>query len=119
MDAEFANRGRASPVNLRLMQLVLVNTISGSSYRLPTLIEASAIRGGAGNQLMQSDVYIPSSLPRGTYKMFVSFPDYDPQLGSDPRYSLRIASVESSFTHRSIFEPVTGFNALNRTLTVV
>jgi Domain of unknown function (DUF4832)/Domain of unknown function (DUF4874) len=110
---DFANTGWARPVNSRPVHLVFRNTSTGAVFRVSTGANASTIAGGGTLAVRKHAFTLPTTMPAGTYRVLLSLPD---PLISTPAtqgaYSIRLASTTG-------WDPVTGYNDLQRTVTVL
>ena len=104
------NDGYAAPFNPRGVNLILRPTGLGTSYlaKLPD----DPRRFAPGSSTTVSHKFcLPSDIAAGTYALFLSLPDPVPALAARPEYAIRLAN-------QNTWEPSTGTNNLNRTLTV-
>lgn len=102
------NDGYATPFNPRNLELVLRNTSTGATYKLP--ISSDARRWSAGTSTTVSQTLTaPTSLPAGSYALLLNLPD--PLLSTRPEYSIRLAN-------QGTWDAATGMNSLLHTLTV-
>ncbi|GAA5064447.1 hypothetical protein HNP84_006930 [Thermocatellispora tengchongensis] len=100
------NEGWAAPVNPRNLELVLRS--GTATYRLPLSGDPRKWLAGTTTTLSQP-VTLPASMPAGSYALLLALPD--PQLGSRPEYSIRLANTGT-------WEPGTGLNNLLHTITI-
>ncbi|TCC24008.1 DUF4832 domain-containing protein [Kribbella sindirgiensis] len=102
------NDGYATPFNPRNLELVLRNTSTGSTYKLPISSDARRWTAGTSTTVSQT-LTVPSSLPAGSYALLLNLPD--PLLSTRPEYSIRLAN-------QGTWDAATGMNSLLHTLTV-
>ncbi len=102
------NDGYATPFNPRNLELVLRNTSTGTTYKLPIASDARRWTAGTSTTVSQT-LTVPSSLPAGSYALLLNLPD--PLLSTRPEYSIRLAN-------QSTWDAATGMNSLLHTLTV-
>jgi hypothetical protein len=102
------NDGYATPFNPRNLELVLRNTSTGSTYKLPIASDARRWTAGTSTTVSQT-LTVPSSLPAGSYALLLNLPD--PLLSTRPEYSIRLAN-------QNTWDAATGMNSLLHTLTV-
>ncbi len=110
LDIQLKNEGWAAPFNPRSVQLVLRNTSSGATYRLPLSADPRKWMPGTTVTLSQS-VTLPTTLPVGGYALLLNLPDPASSLSTRPEYAIQLAN-------QNVWEATTGFNDLQRTLTV-
>ncbi|TCC31021.1 DUF4832 domain-containing protein [Kribbella speibonae] len=102
------NDGYATPFNPRNLELVLRNTSTGITYKLPISSDARRWTAGTSTTVSQT-LTVPSSLPAGSYALLLNLPD--PLLSTRPEYSIRLAN-------QGTWDAATGMNSLLHTLTV-
>ncbi|WP_410791341.1 DUF4832 domain-containing protein [Kribbella sp. C-35] len=102
------NDGYATPFNPRNLELVLRNTSTGATYKLPISSDARRWTAGTSTTVSQN-LTVPSSLPAGSYALLLNLPD--PLLSTRPEYSIRLAN-------QGTWDAATGMNSLLHTLTV-
>jgi hypothetical protein len=103
------NNGWASNYNKRPVQLVLRNKANNTVYVKEINADPrywfSAVAKDISDNISLSDI------PKGSYNLFLNFPDPEPTLNSLPSYSIRLANV-------GIWEEATGYNSLQHELTI-
>jgi hypothetical protein len=104
------NEGFAAPFNPRAVELVLRHTSSGATYRLPLSADPRRWTPGTTTTVSQG-VTVPTSLPTGTYALLLNLPDPASSLSTRPEYAIQLANT-------NVWEASTGYNNLNRTVTV-
>ncbi|QRO00674.1 DUF4832 domain-containing protein [Archangium violaceum] len=110
VNIQLKNEGWAAPFNPRSVQLVLRNTSSGATYRLP--LSADPRQWAAGSTVtINQGVTLPATLPAGSYALLLNLPDPAPSLSTRPEYAIQLAN-------QNVWEASTGFNDLQRTVTV-
>ncbi|UBU15831.1 DUF4832 domain-containing protein [Nonomuraea gerenzanensis] len=102
------NDGYAAPVNPRGLELLLRNTSTGAVHRLPLSADPRRWAAGATSTITQT-VTLPAAIPAGSYALLLNLPD--PLLPARPEYAIRLAN-------EGTWEPATGFNDLQHTVTV-
>ncbi|ATB33200.1 DUF4832 domain-containing protein [Melittangium boletus] len=107
---EIKNEGWASPFNPRSVELVLRHTTSGAVHRLPLSVDPRRWAPGTTTTVSQG-VTLPASLPSGTYALLLNLPDPAASLNTRPEYSIQLANS-------NVWEASTGFNTLQRSVTV-
>lgn len=110
LDIQIKNEGWAAPYNPRSVELVLRNTSSGAVYRVPLSVEPRRWLAGTTTSIGPS-VTIPTSVPAGSYAVLLNLPDPASSLNTRPEYSIQLAN-------QNVWEASTGFNNLQRTVTV-
>ncbi|EPX61610.1 hypothetical protein D187_010229 [Cystobacter fuscus DSM 2262] len=110
LDIQIKNEGWAAPYNPRSVELVLRNTSSGAVYRVPLSVDPRRWLAGTTTSIGPS-VTIPTSVPAGSYALLLNLPDPASSLNTRPEYSIQLAN-------QNVWEASTGFNNLNRTVTV-
>ncbi|WP_257457983.1 DUF4832 domain-containing protein [Archangium lipolyticum] len=110
VDIQLRNEGWAAPFNPRSVQLVLRNTSSGATYRLPLSADPRHWTAGATVTISQG-VTLPATLPAGSYALLLNLPDPEPSLSTRPEYAIQLAN-------QNVWEASTGFNDLQWTVTV-
>src|SRR6218665_571927 len=110
LSIELKNEGWAAPFNPRSVELVLRNTSSGAIYRFP--LSADPRRWAPGTTVtINQGITLPTSLPAGSYALLLNLPDPASSLNTRPEYAIQLANS-------NVWEAVTGFNALLRTVAV-
>ncbi|GIJ48223.1 hypothetical protein Val02_51090 [Virgisporangium aliadipatigenens] len=103
------NVGYAAPFNPRGLELVLRNTSTGTVYKRQ--LSADPRRWASGGTSTVDQTVSLSGVPAGSYRLLLNLPDGASSLASRPEYSLRLANT-------GVWEPATGFNDLQHTVTV-
>ena len=106
---EISNIGYAPLYNERPAYLVLRN--GNAVYPLRLESDLRTWRPGGINKFINENVTIPEDLPAGEYELLLHLPDAYANLSDDSRYAIRFANINT-------WEPATGFNKLNATVTV-
>jgi hypothetical protein len=104
------NEGWAAPYNPRLAELVLRHTSSGATYRLPLSSDPRRWAPGTSVTLSQN-VTLPAGMATGSYALLLNLPDAAAALSTRPEYAIQLANA-------NVWEASTGFNSLQRTVTV-
>jgi hypothetical protein len=102
------NDGYATPYNPRGLQLVLRNTSSGTTYKLPMTSDPRRWTAGTSTTVTQT-LTLPATLPAGSYSLMLNLPD--PLLPTRPEYSIRLAN-------QNTWDAGLGMNSLLHTITV-
>lgn len=110
-----ANVGYAPIVNARKFEILLRNTDDGSVHKTDVTSYDGANTDPRywlpGLKTANLSIPVPSTLASGTYEVLVNLADPSPLLYDRPEYSIRLAN-------QNVWEPETGYNKLNHTLTV-
>ena len=106
---EISNVGYAPLYNERPAYLVLRN--GNAIYSLQLQSDLRTWRPNGINKSINENVTIPEDLPAGEYELLLHLPDAYATLANDPRYAIR-------FANKNTWEPATGYNKLNATVTV-
>jgi hypothetical protein len=107
---DIQNVGYAAPYNPRGFELVLKNTSTGTVYHVPLKADPRVWQPGAVT--VDESVTLPSSIPAGTYSMWMNLPDPAPALYGLPYYSIQLANT-------GLWDQSTGFNNLNHNLEII
>jgi hypothetical protein len=102
------NDGYATPFNPRGLELVLRNTSTGATYKLPIASDARRWTAGTSTTVSQT-LTVPTTLPAGSYALLLNLPD--PLLSTRPEYSIRLAN-------QSTWDAATGMNSLLHTVNI-
>ncbi len=109
------NVGFAAPYNPRPVELVLRSTTSGSTYTIPFSGDNADPRFWLpeGNITLAESLILPTNVPAGDYELLISLPDTSNNniIANRPEYAIQLANKDT-------WEPATGYNRLNHTLTV-
>jgi hypothetical protein len=105
------NDGFAAPYNPRGLELVLRSKSSGAIVRFILSYDPRTWLPDNGKISVNPTVSLPSSMATGVYDVLLNLPDPEPELNSDPLYSIR-------FANKDIWEPATGYNSLLTTITI-
>ncbi|MEP0368191.1 MAG: DUF4832 domain-containing protein [Cyclobacteriaceae bacterium] len=109
---DVANSGYAAPARLRQLYLVLRDSVTSEEYSIPFESDASDVRMWlSGNTAFNESLVVPVGVPTGTYDLFLNLPDATSSLGTNPKYSIRLAN-------QSTWESGTGFNDLGLSIQV-
>ncbi|OJH37733.1 DUF4832 domain-containing protein [Cystobacter ferrugineus] len=110
LDIQIKNEGWAAPFNPRSVELVLRNTSSGAVYRVPLSVDPRRWLAGTTTSIGPS-VTIPTTVPAGSYALLLNLPDPTSSLNTRPEYAIQLAN-------QNVWEASTGYNNLQRTVTV-
>jgi hypothetical protein len=105
------NDGFAAPYNPRGLELVLRSKSSASIVRFSLSYDPRTWLPDNGKISVNPTVSLPSSMAPGVYEVLLNLPDPEPELNSDPFYSIR-------FANKDIWEPATGYNSLLTAITI-
>jgi hypothetical protein len=105
------NEGFAAPYNERDLELVLRSKSNGSIFRFSLSYDPRTWLPDNGKISVKPSVALPSSMPPGNYEVLLNLPDPEPDLNSNPIYSIRFAKKDT-------WEPATGYNSLLATVTI-
>ena len=114
VDLSLTNDGFGSIYNPRGLEIVLREKTTGEAVRLKvnTAEDVRALLPAPGQtKKLALIATLPASLPPGQYALLLNLPDPAPSLLARPEYSIRLAN-------QGMWEPTTGWNALNATLEV-
>ncbi|MEL1245626.1 DUF4832 domain-containing protein [Flavobacterium sp. DGU11] len=103
------NNGFAAPFNQRIAYIVLRNTITGQEFKAPLTSDPRTWLGP--EELVITESLTFEGVNEGTYNMYLFLPDPDATLSIRPEYAIR-------FANENMWEPTTGYNNLNHTVTV-
>ncbi len=103
------NEGYASPYNRRPIQIILRNTITKEVVVLTC--QTDVRKWFSGSISFEENITLPKKLKPGKYEMLLNLPDAYLSLSKRAAYSIRFANAD-------VWEPETGYNKLNHTLTV-
>lgn len=104
------NDGWAAPFNPRRVEIVLRSAV-GATYRLPLGTSVDPRKWYPGSTVTVVETLSLSSVPTGSYSLWLNLPDPEPSLGSAAAYSIQVANSGT-------WEANTGYNALNASLAV-
>lgn len=104
------NVGFAALYNPRDVEIVLRNKSDGDRYAAELKIDPRFWQPGDTVDVAGT-VGVPSSLPAGTYSVYLNLPDPAPSLHFRPDYSIR-------FANSGVWEKETGYNNLHANLIV-
>jgi hypothetical protein len=108
----FRNTGFAAPTQPKPVTLVLTNTVTRDRTFLPCTGANSEIRFWLpGEILLEGSIWVPDTLASGNYTLDLAFPDRDPDLATDPAYSIRLANA-------GLWDAQNGTNRLGHVLVI-
>jgi hypothetical protein len=105
------NDGFASPYNARDLELVLRSKSSGNIFRFKLSYDPRTWLPDNGKISVNPTVTLPSAMEPGDYAVFLNLPDPEPDLNSNPVYSIR-------FANKDLWESDTGYNSLLASVTI-
>lgn len=106
---QLRNVGYAPLYNERRAYIVLANTTDTCSLALSS--DPRRWLPNGVETILNETLAIPSSLPIGTYELYLYMPDIAPSLATDPRYAIRFANVGT-------WDAATGMNSLQATIQI-
>lgn len=106
---QLRNRGYAPLYNARTAYIVLRE--GNRTYSLPLQSDPRRWLPNDAVTTISEQLTVPSSLPAGTYRLYLHMPDAYPALAADPRYAVRFANT-------SVWDAATGMNDLGATVNV-
>jgi parallel beta-helix repeat protein len=106
------NDGYATPYNERKLEIILRNNTNGAKYPIDVTNQSDPRLWHSQNSSIDLDLYAGASLPAGDYEVLLNLPDPVESLKNKPDYSIQ-------FSNQNTWEPNTGYNKLNQTLTIV
>ncbi|MEU8224127.1 DUF4832 domain-containing protein [Kribbella sp. NPDC048915] len=102
------NDGYATPYNPRTLQLVLRNTATGNTFKLPMTGDPRRWTAGSSTTVSQT-LAVPGNVPAGSYDLLLNLPD--PLLSTRPEYSIRLAN-------QGTWDAASGMNSLLHTVSI-
>jgi hypothetical protein len=105
------NDGFASPYNARDLELVLRSKSSGNIFRFKLRYDPRTWLPDNGRISVNPAVTLPPSMDPGDYAVLLNLPDPEPDLNSNPLFSIR-------FANKDLWEPTTGYNSLLAAVTI-
>ena len=109
LNLQIRNNGFAPLYNERHAYLVLKN--GTKTYSLPIASDPRSWLPNGVLTTVNEQILVPSTVPTGTYQLYLHLPDAYSTLASDPRYAVRFANT-------GVWDEETGMNALNASLEV-
>ena len=109
MAIQLQNDGWSSPINPRLVNLVLRKTGTGDIYTIPLTEEDPRFWLAGTTQTINHTLI--ANVPPGNYELLLHLPDAEPTLSARPESAIRLAND-------GVWEETTGYNNLRHTLTV-
>ena len=109
LNLQIRNNGFAPLYNERHAYLVLKN--GTKIYSLPIVSDPRSWLPNGVLTTVNEQIMVPSTVPAGTYQLYLHLPDAYSTLASDPRYAVRFANT-------GVWDEETGMNALNASLEV-
>ena len=109
LNLQIRNNGFAPLYNERHAYLVLKN--GTKIYSLPIASDPRSWLPNGVLTTVNEQIMVPSTVPAGTYQLYLHLPDAYSTLASDPRYAVRFANT-------GVWDEETGMNALNASLEV-
>ena len=107
---KISNQGFAAPFNERNAYIILKNTLTNQTYSLLMNTDPRTWLGPYELTITEN-LTLPSNLPSGSYRMYLSLPDATSSISARPDYAIR-------FANESVWESTTGYNNLNHTVNV-
>lgn len=109
VNIKLKNVGYAPLYNERPAYIVLKN--GGKTYSLKLASDPRRWLPNGVETVINEQLTVPSTIPAGTYQLYLHLPDAYTKLASDTRYSIRFANT-------GVWEETTGMNKLNASVTV-
>ncbi|RZJ32983.1 MAG: DUF4832 domain-containing protein [Flavobacterium sp.] len=107
---KIANVGWAAPYNQRTAYIVFRNTTTNAEFQVALASDPRTWYASATTTISEN-VTLPSSMPAGSYKLFLKLPDSDSGLSTRPEYSIQMAN-------ETTWDAVKGQNDLKHTINV-
>lgn len=104
------NRGYASPFNSRPLKLMLRNKYDKKETSI--LLAADVRKWFSGSHEVVENIQLPPNIAKGEYDLFFFLPDPHTSIQDRPEFAIRIAN-------ENMWEPATGYNNMNTTLTIL
>ena len=103
------NEGYASPYNQRPARLVMRARTGSKEYIFD--LSADVRRWFSGNASVAGTITTDIGMPKGVYDLFLYLPDAATSIAGRAEYAIRLAN-------KDVWEPATGYNKLNATVTI-
>lgn len=103
------NKGYTSPYNERPVELIFRGVGHSGFYK--HLVKTEIQRWHPGDVNLQIALTLPKDLPSGRYEVLLNLPDKYQSIAKRPEYSIRLAN-------QNVWEPETGYNKLQSTVSV-
>ena len=107
---ETTDRGYASPFNSRPLKLVLRNKQNKKETIM--LLAADVRKWFPGSHIIVENIQLPSDIAKGECDLFFFLPDQHASIQDRPEFAIR-------FANENVWEPATGYNNMNTTLTIL
>ncbi len=105
------NEGWASPFNRRSIEIVFKDRQSGKVYKSDVSSQADPRYWLPEKGRFTIDLQVTHKLTSGTYDVYLNLPDPSPSLKNRSEYSIQLANAK-------LWNPATGFNSLDRTISI-
>jgi hypothetical protein len=102
MDCALRNVGFSAPINKRDLELIFVNTSTGTKYVFPQTEDPRFWLPGEHTFTLACTL---KDMSAGQYKLYLNLPDPYESLHNDPKFSIRLAN-------ENMWEEATGYNYL-------
>lgn len=109
VNLQIRNTGFAPLYNERKAYIVLKS--GSNTYPVALSSDPRAWLPNGAVATVNEQLTIPSSVPAGTYQLYLHLPDRYPSLASNPAYAVRLANT-------GLWDATTGMNALNASVVV-
>ncbi len=106
-----ANLGYAAPFNQRKAYLILRNQVTNVNYPITLITDPRYWEGSTNVTVIEPTLVLPTTVPLGSYGLFLNLPESSTSLANRPEYSIQLANM-------GVWEAQTGYNNLLHTLTV-
>ena len=110
INIQLKNVGYAPLYNERPAYLVLKN--GSNKYSIQLQSDPRRWLPNGELTIINEQITIPSSVPAGTYQMYLHLPDKYPSIAADPRFAVRFANTD-------VWDSSTGMNSLNASINIV
>ncbi len=105
------NKGYAAPYNPRGVEFILINTVTSSIWFVKTDDDPRFWFRETSPHTISQTLCIPTTMPTGTYDLYLNLPDPQPSIYSRADYAIRLANT-------GVWDSSTGFNDLNHSITI-
>ncbi len=110
------NVGYASPYNEREVEVMLRNTATSDVWTVNLPDDPRYWFADNTTHNISETLCLPSTIPVGTYELFLNLPDPMPTLHDLPEYTIRLANLLPD--NSDVWEAATGYNKLGHTITI-
>jgi hypothetical protein len=103
------NVGYASPYNARPAELIMRNQSTKKEFVFT--IDTDVRKWFSGKNTINTKIITDNTMPAGDYDLFLFLPDSAESLSQKPEYAIR-------FANENVWEEATGYNHINKTITI-